>query len=133
MKNKLTKKQIDMLWGGGGNGPYSQANLTKEVRILDNKVSRIFLIVEVEINPTTFELIKRYRDDKDFKDDMAIQQLLNYSDFRGPEFGYVSMVFEREYTDETVLMEAEIVLRYTQETIIKMHEFIMNNFYITNP
>ena len=44
-----------MLWGE--TGPYSQANLRKEARILDDQVSRVFLVVEADINPTTFEII----------------------------------------------------------------------------
>jgi len=117
-----------MLWSGGGKGPYSQANLTKQVRILDDRVSRIFLIVEVEINPTTFELVKKHKDNEEFKNDIAIQQLLDYSEYRGSEFGYVSMAFEKEYINETVLMEAELTLWRAQDTIIKMHKFIIENF-----
>jgi len=127
---KLSKKQIDMLWGESG--PYSQANLVKQVRVLDDAVSRTFLIVEVDINPTTFELVGKHRADKEFKDDIAIQQLLDHSDYRGPHFGYVSMAFEREYVDEKVLMEADLVLVRTQDTIIKMHKFVMDNFLKIN-
>jgi len=70
---KLTKKQKDMLWGE--TGPYSQANLTKQVRILDDEISRVFLVVEVEINPTTFEIVEKHRSDDEFKNDIKIQQL----------------------------------------------------------
>jgi len=129
MKSKLNKKQIDMLWSGGGKGPYSQAKLIKEVRILDDKVSRVFLVVEVEINPTTFKSVEKYRNNEEFKNNIAIQQLLDHSDYRGPKFGYVSMAFKEEYTDEKILIEAELALQRSQSTIIKMHQFIMNNFY----
>jgi len=130
MKKKLTKKQIEMLWSGGGKGPYSQAKLIKEVRILDDRVSRIFLVVEVEINPTTFELVEKHRNDKEFKNDIVVQQLLDYSEYRGPEFGYISMAFQREDTDERMVIEAELALQRSQDTIIKMHQFIINNFYV---
>ncbi len=129
MKKKLTKKQIEMLWSGDGKGPYSQANLIKQTRILDDKVSRIFLIVEVEINPTTFELVEKHRNDNDFKNDPVIQQLLDCSEYRGPKFGYVSMAFEKEYNNETAIIEAELALQRSRDTIIKMHQFIMKNFY----
>lgn len=46
---KLTKKDTDKLWGE--EGPYSEARLIVETRILDDRVSRIFLVVEVSINP----------------------------------------------------------------------------------
>ena len=41
---KLTSGQIDMLWGE--TGPYSEASLKKQVRVLDDSVSRIFLEVQ---------------------------------------------------------------------------------------
>ena len=131
MKNKkLTKKQIDLLWGNGPcpTGPYSEANLSQEVRILDDSVSREFITVEVHINPTTFELVKKHRNDKEFKDDIAIQQLLDYSEFRGEKFGYVSMAFTQEYLDENVLRTGRLALRRVQDTIIKIHKFVMSEY-----
>lgn len=127
-KKKLTQKQIDMLWSGGGDSPYSQARLVKEVRVLDDEVSRTFIIVEVDINPTTFELVKKYRDNSEFKNDIVVQQLLDHVEYRGPEFGYVSMGFSDEFTDSVVLAEAELALDRCQKTIIKMHKFIIKNF-----
>ena len=111
----------------------SQANLKKEVRILDDQVSRIFLVVESDINPTTFEIVKKNRHSKEFKDDLALQQLLDHSEHRGPYFGYVSMAFEREYIDESAMYAAETALRYTQRTIIKMHKYVMENYELTLP
>ena len=55
----LTPKRIDKLWGE--TGPYSQANLVIQTRILDNKISCVFLVVEADINPLTYELIKKHR------------------------------------------------------------------------
>lgn len=57
---KLTKKQIDELWGE--TGPYSQVDL---------------------INPLTYELIKKHR--AQFTDDLKILQLLDHADYRGYE------------------------------------------------
>jgi len=129
MTNNLSQKQIDRLWGE--DGPYSQANLRKEVRILDDRVSRTFLIVEADINPTTtYEIVRKNRDKKEFRDDQKIQQLLNYSENREPYSGYVSMAFEREYTDESAVYIAETALEDVQKTIIKMHKFVMDNYVI---
>ncbi|MEW5908017.1 MAG: hypothetical protein AB1643_02460 [Patescibacteria group bacterium] len=125
---KLTKKQKDLLWSGGGKGPYSQANLIKQVRILNDSVSRIFLVVETEINPTTFEIVKGNRYDDEFKNDIVIQQLLDKAEYRGPRFGYVVAAFEEEYRNNEVLARAEYALKYTQESIIKMHKYVMDNF-----
>jgi len=126
-KQKLTKKQIDLLWSSGGE-PYSQVRMSKEVRILGNEVSRIFWIVEVEINPTTFELVKKNRNIDYFKNDIAIQQLIDHSQYRGPEFGYVSMAYEKQYLDEVAQMEAELALQRSRDILIKMHNFIMENY-----
>src|SRR5258708_7863567 len=68
---KLTLKQRDQLWGE--NGPYSEACLILETRILDDFVSRIFINVEIHINPFTYKIIKKHR--KVFIDDPLIQQL----------------------------------------------------------
>lgn len=50
---KLTKTDYKKMWGD--DGPYSQVRLCEETRILDDSVSRVFLVVEAEINPFTFE------------------------------------------------------------------------------
>ncbi|OHA62525.1 MAG: hypothetical protein A2556_00600 [Candidatus Vogelbacteria bacterium RIFOXYD2_FULL_44_9] len=128
MTNNLSQKQIDRLWGE--DGPYSQANLRKEVRILDDRVSRTFLIVEVDINPTTYKIVRKNRHKKEFKDDQRVQQLLDHSENREPYSGYVSMSFEREYTDESAVYSAEAVLSDVQKTIIKMHKFVMDNYAV---
>jgi len=119
---KLSKSQIDKLWGE--DGPYSQANLIIQTRILDDTVSRVFVEVEVDINPLTYEIIKQ--NIKKFKDDPMVTQLIDHADFRGQEFGYVSCAFSCEYYDESVMNEAKKALEYTKKTVIKMHKFVMN-------
>lgn len=118
----MNKKQRDKLWGE--DGPYSEAWLIFETRILDDSVSRIFVIVEVHINPFTYEAIKKNRNL--FDNDPLIQQLLDHSDFRGQSHGYVSLVFQDEYTDENVVKEAKEQLEYAKATVIKMHKFVLN-------
>jgi|SRR3989338_5834475 len=118
---KLTKEQIDKLWGG--DGPYSQANLTIQTRILDDRVSRVFIEVTVEINPFTFEYVKKYRD-KFWKNEM-IQQLLDHSENLGGIKGYLSMAFSKEFRDSSVMDEAQKTLEYVRETVIIMHAFVM--------
>jgi hypothetical protein len=125
---KLTAKQKDLLWSGDGKGPYSQVNLKRQVRILDNSVSRIFLVVETEINPTTFEIIMNDRGEDEFKDDVKIQQLLDHVEYRGPQFGYVASAFEEEFINNEVVSRAENALKYTQESIIKMHDYVMRKY-----
>ena len=119
---KLTQKQRDKLWGE--DGPYSEAWLIFETRILDDSVSRIFIIVEVHINPFTYETIKKNRDL--FADDPLIQQLLDHTNFRGQSHGYVTCAFQDEYTDENVMKEAKEHLEYAKNTVIKMHKFVLD-------
>lgn len=127
---QLTRKQRDKLWGE--EGPYSEAWLVTEARILDESISRIFISVEVHINPFTYETVEKNREV--FKDDLMVQELLDHSEFRGQSFGYVSCAFQAEYRNENVMDEAKIHLEYSKKTIIKMHKFVMNllNEKITN-
>jgi hypothetical protein len=119
---KLSQKQRDQLWGE--NGPYSEARLSIETRILDDSVSRIFVVVEVSINPLTFEIISK--NSRYFKDDPMILQLIDHADDRGQHFGYVAQAFMDEYRDESVLEEGHKALEYSKATIIKMHRFVMD-------
>lgn len=117
----LTQKQRDELWGE--DGPYSQASIIIQTRILDDKASRVFVEVEADINPFTYKVVIQNREK--FKDNMKIQQLIAHADYRGQKFGYVVCAFSREYTDESVMEEAKEVLTYTKETLITMHRFVM--------
>lgn len=118
---KVTAKQRAELWGESG--PYSQAHLIVETRILDDKVTRTFVIVEADINPFTYKLIKKYR--KHFVDDQSIQQLLDHAEYRGQDFGYVACAFQHELRDARTMTKAHDHLDYTKKTLIKMHRFVM--------
>jgi len=118
---KLSVKDKFELWGESG--PYSQVNLIWQDRVLDDSVSRTFVIVEVEINPFTFHLIKKNRDE--FKSDVMINQLIDHAEYRGPKYGYVASAFEVWLNDDSVLEQAEIHRRYARETVIRMHKFVL--------
>lgn len=118
----LTKKEKDALWNE--TGPYSQASLIIQSRILDDRVSRVFLEVEVAINPYTFEFVRKHREE--FIDDEMVQQLLDHSDFRGQPHGYVSCAYSKEYSQD-LLEEANVHLGYAEKTIIKMHKFVIKH------
>jgi hypothetical protein len=118
---RLTNKQEDEIWGE--EGPYSEARLIFETRILDDSVSRIFVVVEANINPLTYKIIKQNK--HLFEDDPRIMQLLEHVEFRGQKFGYVTMSYCNEYCGSEELKEAKVALERTKETIIKMHKFVM--------
>lgn len=121
IKHKEQYSVKDRLWGG--DGPYSEVHLTIETRILDKKVSRVFLVVEVNINPYTYECIRTHR--VLFQNDELIQQLLDHSEYRGQEDGYVSLAFSDEYSNAQVMENAQDAVDRCQSTIIKMHTFVM--------
>lgn len=119
---KLSAKQQFELWND--EGPYSEAYIKIQTRILDDSVSRIMLEVEANINPLTFKIIKAAR--KAFPDDEMLTQLLDHTKYMGKNLGYVVCAFSAEYIDESVMKEAKKRLKYLEGTIIRMHEYTMD-------
>lgn len=128
IKLHLTPKQRDQIWGE--DGPYSEARLIYNTRILDDQVSRVFIEIEIAINPLTFRIVKKHRDL--FKDDPIIQQLLDHSHYRGQPYGYVSSAFCKQDARKKIKEEADKHLQYSIQTIIKMHKFVINYFNSLN-
>ena len=120
---KLTSKDYARMWGE--DGPYSQVRLCEETRILDDSVSRIFLVVEAEINPFTFEYIQKNR--QKFLNDEPVLQLLDHAEYRG-KFGYVVSAGEVELEDEESRRFARKQAGMTVQTLIQMHAFIIEEF-----
>ena len=120
---KIIQKDYERMWGE--DGPYSQANIKEQVRILDDSISRVFFVIEAEINPFTFEYVKKNQ--KHFISDEAVLQLLEHAEYRG-EFGYVVSAGEVEIKEEGARKFAEKQLDMLTQTIIRMHEFVMHEF-----
>lgn len=123
VKKKQNYSDSDRLWGV--DGPYSEAKLIVDSRILDDFISRVFIVVEVAINPYTFELVKSNR--KKFNNDLEIQQLLDHAEFRGQAHGYVSMAFSDEFDNEEVMVRAQKRLHESEEMIIRLHKYVMEH------
>ena len=121
INKKLTPKDYERMWGE--DGPYSQVRLCEESRILDDSVSRIFLVVEAEINPFTFEYIQKHR--QRFTNDDPILQLLGHAEYRG-KFGYVVSAGEVELQDEESRRFARKQADMTIQTLIRMHKFVID-------
>jgi len=119
-RNSLSQKNKESLWGE--DGPYSEVKMSVQTRILDDEISIVFLEVETYINPYTFELVKKFREL--FRDDQIIQDLLDHSEFRGIEYGYVACAYSEEFKPEKLEI-ANIHLKYAEDTIIKMHKFVL--------
>ncbi len=120
-KTKAGYTLADKLWGD--TGPYSQVRTVFETRILDDAISRVFVNVEVDINPATFEYALSNRDL--FKNDKVILDLLDHSDYRDQEFGYVSSAFSAEFTGPEVLERAKVHEAYSIAAILKLHRLVM--------
>jgi hypothetical protein len=120
----LTEKQIAELWGE--EGPYSEARYIIEHRILDDSVSRIFLRVEVNINPFTFKIIKKKR--KEFIEDKMVQELLNNAEYLGFKDGYLSTAFQGKFLvddDSEVIKEAKKIIEEVKTAVIRMHKYVI--------
>jgi len=120
----LTEKQIAELWGE--EGPYSEARYIVEHRILDDSVSRIFLRVEVNINPFTFKIIKKNR--KEFINDNMVQELLNNAEYLGFKDGYLSIAFQGKFLvddDSEVIKEAKNIIEEVKKAVIRMHKYVI--------
>ena len=118
---KLTPQDYERMWGD--DGPYSQVRLCEETRILDDRVSRVFLVVEAEINPFTFEYIQKHR--QRFSDDEPVLQLLDHAEYRGI-FGYVVSAGAVELHDEESKRFSRKQADMTIQTLIRMHAFVMD-------
>ncbi len=122
----LTKQEMDQLWGG--EGPYSEARLIMEHRILDDSVTRVSILVEVNINPYSFKLIKKDRDK--FADDELIQALINNARYISQGNGYLSGSFAGKFnftTDEEIMKKGKEILAETKKALIKIHQYVMKN------
>src|SRR3989344_1824820 len=122
-KKRLTPEDYACMWGE--DGPYSQVRLCEETRILDDSVSRVFLVVEAEINPFTFEYVRTHR--KHFANDIAILQLLQHAEYRG-KFGYVVSAGEVELRDQGAKDFARRQADTTIKTLIRMHAFVIDEY-----
>ena len=120
---KLTPQNYKDMWGE--RGPYSQVRLCEETRILDDSISRIFLVVEAEINPFTFEYIRKNR--SNFLNDMPVLQLLDHAKYRD-EYGYVVGAGEVELEDEESRQFARKQTDMVTQALIRMHKFIIEEF-----
>jgi hypothetical protein len=83
MPKQLTEREAAGLWGDGG--PYSEVRIMRQVRILDDSVSRTFHYVTALINPTTFRLLRGLR--KEIQD-FQILECLDGAEYASREQGY---------------------------------------------
>lgn len=120
---KLSHKQQHRLWGE--NGPYSEARLVFESRIFNDEVAENILLIEVSINPLTWEIIEK--SEACFKHDTQVQELIKNSYCLDDDKGYIAMMCFGEFKgDESTLKKAQEYLISIQKALIRMHEYVID-------
>jgi hypothetical protein len=125
MPRQLTERQAAGLWGDGG--PYSEVRVTRQVRILDDRVSRTFHYVSAIINPTTFRLLKALRGQIQ---DFQILECLDRAAYQTRDGGYEWTVFGEESTSPAA---ANRVASELVHVITRMHGLVMEELGMTPP
>jgi len=113
----LDKKTSEELWGE--EGPYSQVQVLKEIRILDDKVTREFYYVYANINPATHKILKKNK--KKIKEDF-IHEFLRDAEFKSKKEGYVWWLYGQEVYNSR---GANQMAKKMSEMVIKMHNLVM--------
>ncbi len=115
----MTPEQMDGLWGDGG--PYSQVQVIREVRILDDRVTRTFFYVKANVNPTTYATLKAM---EGRLEDAEILDFLRDATFVSDEEGYEWAVYGGE---ADTAARANRVADRVREAIIRMHHLVMES------
>jgi len=120
-----TQEALDGLWGDGG--PYSQVQVIREVRILDEAVSRTFHYVKANVNPTTHAVLQaRARE----IEDPEIQDFLRGATFISEEDGYEWVVYGKQaQTPRGANQAAE----EATAAVIRMHRLVREAFGLPAP
>lgn len=117
MNIKINKRDIERLWGDGG--PYSQVQVVKEFRVLDDGISRVKYNVYANINPATYEILKK---GKSIIKDKDILKILNESEYKNEEEGYIWSVCHGLDKPE----EADYVAEQAVHAVIEAHKLVIN-------
>lgn len=113
----ITPAQMEGLWGDGG--PYSHVHITRELRILDDRVSRTFFYVKANVNPTTYATLRAMGAQIH---DPEILAFLQQATFVSEEEGYEWAVYAKE---AATAGGANRVADRIRDAIIRMHHLVM--------
>lgn len=107
----------DSFWGDGE--PYSQVNLTHQVRIIGPDISREFYHITANINPGTYDLL--VANAKKLPQPVVTDFLKN-SDFVSLEKGYEWVLYAREILGDE---DTEKMLREAANKVITLHKIVL--------
>ncbi len=119
----MTRDRMDGLWGDGG--PYSQVQVIREVRILDDHVSRTFFYVKANVNPTTYDILKAMEAQIE---DGEVRSFLNEATFVSHEEGYEWTVYGQKALSPR---GANRAADQATQAIIRMHQLVMKALELT--
>lgn len=120
----LTEKQRHDLWGESG--PYSEVRMRIEERILDDRVSRIFVYVVVHVNPFTFRFIKKNA--KHHADDVVVTAIIHLAEYASHQEGFVATMYGAELTGQEIMACAQEAMAKARAATIRMHRFVMDSW-----
>jgi len=121
----LTQEQMGGLWGDGG--PYSQVHVTREIRILDDGVSRTFYYVHASVNPATYAVLKKMEVQIE---DEEIQAFLKEATFVSDEEGYEWHVYGQPALSPRGANRAAAKV---MEAVVRMHRLVMDTLDLKPP
>lgn len=121
---KLTQFDKKRMWGE--EGPYSETHIKTQSRILGVSVSRVFLVVEAQINPFTFEYVEKNLDL--FPVDHPVHDLVKNASYEGENYGYVVQSGQEEFIDQQSLRLVHNYLEKLTDVVIDLHEFVIAEF-----
>ena len=120
-KFKLTQSDRERMWGE--ECPYSETHIKTQSRILGVSISRIFLVVEAQINPFTFEYVAKNLNS--FPVDHPVHDLVKNATYEGGSYGYVVQSGQEEFIDQESLKLVNEYLQRLTAVVIEMHEFVI--------
>ena len=121
----ITREEMGGLWGDGG--PYSQVHVIREIRVLDDSVSRIFYYVKVNVNPTTYAVLRGMGAEIEDED---IRAFLREAAFVSDEEGYEWHVYGQQAVGPRGANRAS---EKVTDVIIRMHRLVMDKLGLEPP
>lgn len=117
MNGKSNDADTDRLWGNGG--PYSQIQVNREIRILDDNLSREKYFIYANINPATIEILQK---SKAMIRNDSILKVLEESEYSDEKNGYIWEISEGDAYD---LEKVNYLAKTATDTITEMHKLVM--------
>lgn len=113
-----TSEQTELLWGDGG--PYSQVQVIREVRVLDDGLGRTFYYVKANVNPTTYATLKAIADQIA---DEEVQAFLRDATYISNDEGYEWHVYGQSALSSR---GANRAAEKATDVVIRMHRLVMD-------